>query len=114
MDVNRQVSTEEHLPGFQLQLGVCRRSKRRRFIYYYRRKQINDSFKLNLQSNIGKNGLFRIIRNTKRFQMMVVVPTVSGHFVPVDSKNALSAGNKIHKCALRAVYIENRLFQIFA
>ena len=46
--------------------------------------------------------------------MMLVLPTVSGHFVPVNSKNALSVGNKIHKCALRAVYIENRLFEIFA
>lgn len=111
MDVNRQVSTEEHLPGFQFQLGVCRRSKRRR---YYRQKEINNRFKLNLQINIGKNGLFRIIWNTERFQMMVVMPTVSEHFVPVNSKKALSVGNKIHKCALTAVYIENRLFQIFA
>ena len=114
MDVNRQVSTEEYLLGFQLQLGVCRRRKRRRFLYHYRQKKINNRFKLNLQINIGKNGLFRIIWNTKRFQMMVALPTVSGHFVPVNSKNALSVGNKIHKCALRAVYIENRLFDIFA
>ena len=86
VDVNRQVGTEEHLPGFQLQLGVCRRSKRRRFLYYCRQKKINNRFKLNLQINIGKNGLFRIIWNTKRFQMMLVLPTVSGHFVPVNSK----------------------------
>lgn len=46
--------------------------------------------------------------------MLVVLPTVSGHFVPVNLKNALSVGNKIHKCALRAVYIENRLFEILA
>ena len=65
MYVNLQVPTEEHLPGFQLQLGVCERfesrsqlklgvcwtSKRRRFLHYHRQKEINNRFKLNLQIN---------------------------------------------------------------
>ena len=52
----------------------------------------------------GENGLFCIIWNTKRTQIMVLLLTVSGHFVSVNmnSKNVLSVDSK--NCLLRYLH----------
>ena len=98
---NSQGSTEEHLSPLYFQL-VARRTSKGRFClitYNHHRKQSNNrSFQneFRYRRDTGENGLFRIIWNTRRTQIMVVLLTVSGHFVSVNmnSKNAISVDSK--------------------
>lgn len=79
---NNQGSTEEHLTLLYLQLVAPRTSKGRFCLISYNRQREqsnNPSFQneFRYRRDTGENGLFRIIRNTKKTQMMVVLLTVA-------------------------------------